>query len=117
MPWASLLLAPLASIPAVAISGLGSSDAGMASDVGVGLLFGVILGVPASFIGVMIVGLPAYFLLRKFESLRLWIACSIGALVPFLLFFKDAPMRTTLGGCAAGLAVGAMAYALRPPEQ
>lgn len=116
MPWASLLLSPLASIPAMAVSGLGSSDAGLISDLGVGILFGVTVGVPVSFAGIIIVGLPIYFLLRKFEALKLWIACSIGALVPFLILFNDAPLRMTLGGCSAGGAVAALAYAFRPRE-
>lgn len=114
MPWGSLLLAPFASVPALVVTGLGSSDAGMASDLGSGLVFGFLLGVPVSFIGIAVVGLPLYFLLQRFDSLRSWIACSIGALVPFLVLFDEAPLRTTVGGTITGLAVGAFAYALRP---
>lgn len=116
MPWRSILIAPLASIPVMTIAGLGSSDAGMLSDLGIGLLFGVILGVPMSFFGIVMIGLPLYFLLQRFESLRWWIVCMAGALVPFLLFFNDAAIRTTLAAVVTGLSVGALAYALRPRE-
>jgi len=116
MPWRSLLLAPFMSIPAMTLSGLGSSDAGMLSDVFMGLLFGLLLGVPAAFFGIAIVGFTVYFLLLRFNALRLWIACAVGGLVGFLIFFDTAPIRTTLGGLLTGCAVGAFAYLLRPTK-
>lgn len=108
------MLAPLASAPAAAVAGLGSSDAGLLSDLDWGLFFGVILGVPASYVGMIVIGVPAYLALRKLRLLRLWIFSAIGALVPLLMFVGSAPLRTTLMAVAAGLAVGASAYLLLP---
>ncbi|MFZ4874081.1 hypothetical protein ACL9RI_03265 [Janthinobacterium sp. Mn2066] len=98
------------------LSGLGTSDAGMLSDVFMGLLFGLLMGVPAAFFGIAIVGFPMYFLLLRFNVLRLWSACAVGGLVGFLIFFDSAPMRITLGGLLTGCAVGALAYVLRPTK-
>lgn len=112
-PTESLFLAPLASVPAVTLAGIGSSDAGIASDVGVGLLFSVLLAVPMSFAGLALVGLPLLILLRKHDSLLLGATCLAGCGVPYIMFL-DAPTRTALGAIAAGLSVGITAYLLRP---
>jgi hypothetical protein len=113
-PMKSLFLAPLSSIPAVTLAGIGSSDAGIASDVGIGLLFSVLLAVPMSFVGLALVGLPLLILLRKYDSLLLLLAtCIAGCGVPYIMFL-DAPTRTALSAIAAGLTVGITAYLLRP---
>ena len=112
-PMKSLFLAPLSSIPAVTLAGIGSSDAGIASDVGIGLLFSVLLAVPMSFVGLALVGLPLLILLRKYDSLLLLATCIAGCGVPYIMFL-DAPTRTALGAIAAGLTVGITAYLLRP---
>lgn len=114
MPWRSVFLAPLASVPVVTIFGLGSSDAGIASDFGWGLFFGFLFAVPASCLALVLLGLPAYFLLRRFDCLRLWTVCAIGAMVPFALLGEDAPWRTTLTAVVSGIAVAAVAYVMRP---
>lgn len=114
MPWRSVFLAPLASVPVVTILGLGSSDAGIASDLGWGVFFGFLFAVPASFLALVLFGLPAYFLLRRFDCLSLWTVCAIGALVPFALLFEDLPWGTTLAAVASGIAVAAAAYVMRP---
>lgn len=111
-PMKSLFLAPLSSIPAVTLAGIGSSDAGIASDVGIGLLFSVLLAVPMSFVGLALVGLPLLILLRKYDSLLL-ATCIAGCGVPYIMFL-DAPTRTALSAIAAGLTVGITAYLLRP---
>jgi hypothetical protein len=108
------LLAPLASIPAVVLSGLGSSDAGAVSDLFWGLFFAIALVVPASYLGMALVGLPIYLLLRKFNLLRPWITFSIGALLPLVLFVNTAPFRTTLVAVSAGIAVAIAAHLLLP---
>ena len=112
-PTKSLFLAPLSSIPAVTLAGIGSSNAGIASDVGVGLLFSVLLAVPMSFAELVLVGLPLIILLRKHDSLLLVATCIAGCGVPYIMFL-DAPTRTALGAVAAGLTVGITAYLLRP---
>jgi len=112
-PTKSLFLAPLSSIPAVTLAGIGSSDAGIASDVGIGLLFSVLLAVPMSFAGLALMGLPLLILLRKHDSLLLVVTCIAGCGVPYLMFL-DAPTRTALGAIAAGLTVSISAYLLRP---
>lgn len=113
-PWKALLLAPLASIPAVVLSGLGSSDAGIASDFYWGIFFAVIFAVPACYIGIVAVGLPVYALLRRFNLVRLWLFCAIGSLIPLLLFVGSAPLRTTLMAVSSGLAVSISAFFLLP---
>jgi hypothetical protein len=114
LPWRSLLLAPLVSIPAAALSALGSSDAGVASDFFWGLFFGVTLAVPACYLGIALVGLPVYLLLRQFNLLQPWILSAIGFLVPLALFAGAAPFRTTLMAVSSGLAVSIAAYLLLP---
>ena len=114
LPWKALLLAPLASIPAAVVAELGGSDAGVASDLLWGFFFAAILAVPASYVGMAFLGLPAYLLLRKLNLLRLWICCAIGLFVPLVLFARDAPFRTTLMAAASGLAVSITAYLLLP---
>lgn len=116
IPWKALLLAPFASIPGVVIAGLGSSDAGVASDFVWGFFFAIILAVPVSYLGMVVIGLPAYLLLRHFNLLRLWIFCAIGSLVPLLFFIDAAPFRTTLMAVSSGLAVSVAGYLLRPHD-
>lgn len=113
LPWKALLLAPLASVPAITLAGLGSSDAGIASDIGWGLFFGVVLGIPVSYLGMALVGLPAFLVLRRFNLLRLWILCPLGCVCALPLFY-DAPLRTTLMAVAVGAAVSISAYFLLP---
>jgi hypothetical protein len=115
-PTKSLFLAPLSSIPAVTLVGIGSSDAGVASDVGVGLFFSILLAVPMSFAGLVLVGLPLFLFLRKHNSLLLVATCIAGCGVPCIMFL-DAPARTSLGAIATGLTVGITAYLLRPAVQ
>ncbi|WP_130300809.1 hypothetical protein [Duganella sp. BK701] len=113
-PWKPLLLAPFASVPALTLAGLGSSDAGAASDFGWGIFFGLLLAVPASFVGMLLVGVPIFLILRPYRYALLLATCGAGFAIPFLMFFGDAPFRTTLGAVAAGVAVAAAAYFLRP---
>lgn len=108
-----MLLAPFASVPAVMLSGLGSSDAGIASDLIWGLFFDVLIGLPCAYLGIAIVGLPVYLLLRKFDFLRLWIVCAVGLIVPIAIMY-DAPLRLILGAMGSGLAVSVTAYLLAP---
>jgi hypothetical protein len=112
-PLKSLFLAPLSSIPAVTLAGLASSDAGIASDVGVGLLFSVLLAVPMSFAGLVPVGLPLFILLRRHDTLLLVATCIVTCGLPYATFW-DAPARTALAAIAAGFTGGITAYFLRP---
>ncbi|HEY8102009.1 MAG TPA: hypothetical protein VIF82_14795 [Burkholderiaceae bacterium] len=116
IPWSALLLAPLASIPGAVLAGLGSSDAGIASDFLWGFFFAITLALPVSYLGMVIVGLPVYLLLRKFNFLRLWIFCIIGSIIPLAIFVNSAPFRTTLMAVSSGLAVSIAAYLLMPRD-
>lgn len=113
IPVKSLFLAPLSSIPVFTLAGLGSSDAGIASDAGVGLLFSVLLAVPMSFAGLALVGLPLFILLRRHDTLLLVATCIAGCGLPYAMFW-DAPTRTAISAIAAGFTVGIAAYFLRP---
>jgi hypothetical protein len=113
-PWKSLFLAPLASVPAMTLAGLGSSDAGVASDFGVGILFGFLLAVPASFGGLLLIGVPIFLILRPYKYALMLATYVAGFAIPFLMFFGDAPSRTTLMAVASGAAVAVAAYYLRP---
>jgi hypothetical protein len=116
IPWNALLLAPLASIPGAVLAGLGSSDAGIASDLLWGFFFAITLAVPVSYLGMAVVGLPVYLLLRKFKFLRLWIFCVIGSIVPLVIFVNSAPFRTTIMAVSSGVAVSIAAYLLIPRD-
>lgn len=113
LPIKSMFLAPLSSIPAVTLAGLGSSDGSIASEVGVGLLFSVLLAVPMSFAGLVVVGLPLFVLLRRHATLLLVATCIAGCGLPYAMFL-DAPTRTALCAIAAGFVVSLTAYFLRP---
>ncbi|MBC3874460.1 hypothetical protein [Undibacterium flavidum] len=113
-PWKSLLIAPLASIPMVVIAGIGSSDAGVASDLTWGVIFAITVGLPMAYLAIVIVGAPIYFILLKFGLLRPWLFCAFGALLPLILFGNSAPFRTSLMAVLAGAAVGITAYFLLP---
>ena len=114
LPWQSVLLAPFATIPIVAVSTLGTSDAGIASDLEWGIIYGLLFGVPTAFLAMVVFGLPSYFLLRRFNALRLWSVCAIGFIVPFALFFISFPLGMASATAVAGIAVAVTAYALRP---
>jgi hypothetical protein len=100
----------------LALAGLGSSDAGAASDFGWGLFFGLLLAVPASFVGMLLIGVPIFLILRpyKYKYALMLATCIAGFAIPFLMFFGDAPSRITLGAVASGVAVAVAAYFLRP---
>lgn len=115
LPWRAFLLAPLASVPALAILGLGSSDAGIGSDIFVGLFFGITIGLPFAYAGILLAGLPLYLLLRRLHLVRLWTICLIGGIVPLALF-SDAPARITIGAIGTGLAVCVTAFLLTPED-
>ena len=113
-PWKSLFLAPFASVPVLTLAGLGSSDAGAASDFGWGIFFGLLLAVPASFVAMLLIGVPVFLILRPHKYALMLTPCAAGFAIPFLMFFGDAPSRTTLGAVASGVAVAAAAYFLQP---
>lgn len=113
-PWKSLFLAPFASVPALTLTGLGSSDAGAVSDFGWGIFFGLLLAVPASFVGMLLIGIPIFLILRPHKYALMLATCAAGFAIPFLMFFGDAPSSTTLGAVASGVAVAATACFLRP---
>jgi hypothetical protein len=113
-PWKSLLIGPFASVPALTLAGLGSSDAGVASDFGWGIVFSLLLAVPASFLAVLLIGVPLFLILRPYRYALLLATCGLGFAVPFSVFHGNAPFRTTLGAVVSGLAVAFAAYALRP---
>ncbi|MFC5547307.1 hypothetical protein [Massilia aerilata] len=115
LPWRAFLLAPLASVPALTILGLGSSDAGIASDILLGLYFGITIGLPFAYAGMLLAGLPLYLLLRRFHLVRLWTICTLGMIVPLALF-SDAPASITMGAIWAGLAVCITAFLLLPKD-
>jgi hypothetical protein len=113
-PWKSLFLAPFASVPALTLAGLGSSDTGVASDFGWGIFFGLLLAVPTAFVGMLLIGIPIFLILRPHKYALMLVTFAAGFAIPFLMFFGDAPSRTTLGAVASGVAVAAAAYFLRP---
>jgi hypothetical protein len=115
LPIKALLLAPLASIPAATLAGLGSSDAGIASDFKWGFFLSVVLAVPASYIGMLVMGLPLFILLRNHKVALLLVACAVGLVTPYVIF-SGAPSATLIMALAAGLAVSVTAYLLRPIE-
>lgn len=114
-PTRSILLAPLAGIPVVTLTGLDTSSAGIASDVISGLFFSIVLALPLGWLGMVLVGLPLFILLRNVPAwLMLPIAGAVGAVVPCLLFYQGAPHETYFMLATSGMAVGVTAWLLRP---
>jgi hypothetical protein len=113
-PWKSLFLGPFASVPAFTIAELGSSGAGVGSDLGWGIILALLLAVPASFFAMLLIGVPLFLILRPYKYTLLFATCTLGFGVPFYMFFGDAPFRTTLGAVASGVMVAIAGYFLRP---
>jgi hypothetical protein len=105
-------IAPLAVVPVVVVSGLGSSNAGLLSDFGWGLFFSVVLALPLAYIGIVCVGLPTYLILHRFPVVSPWWLCVVGAAVPFAALFDAQRMREAIVGAACGTAVAAVAVIL-----
>ena len=82
-PWKSLFLAPFASVPVLTLAGLGSSDAGAASDFGWGIFFGLLLAVPASFVAMLLIGVPVFLILRPHKYALMLTTCAAGFAIPF----------------------------------
>ncbi len=115
LPWKALLIAPLASVPVLVLTGLGTSEAGIISDLYVGLVLAVLMGLPLAYVFTALAGLPVYLLLRRFRLVRLWTMCPVGALVPLALFY-DTSLRFVCASAGSGIAIGAAAYFLAPKE-
>ena len=113
-PWRSLFLAPFASVPALTLAGLGSSGAGTAYDFGWAVFFGLLLAVPTSFMGMLLIGVPIFLMLRHRERALMLATVVAGFAIPFFIFFGSAPSSAIWGAVASGLAVAATAFLLRP---
>lgn len=111
------MLAPFASVPALTIAGLGSSDGGVGSDFGWGIFLALLFAAPISFLFMLLVGVPLFLILRPYKYVLLAVTCTLGFAVPFLMFFDDAPLRTTLGAVSSGVSVAIAAYLLRPRDE
>jgi hypothetical protein len=85
-PWKSLFLAPFASVPALTLTGLGSSDTGVASDFGWGIFFGLLLAVPTAFVGMLLIGIPIFLILRPHKYALMLATFAAGFAIPFLMF-------------------------------
>jgi len=112
----ALLVSPWAAVPVVVVSGLGSSDSGLASDFASGLFFAILLALPAAYLGVACVGLPVYLLLRRLNCASPLLLCVIGAAAPFAVFFDPHRLREGLVAGACGIAVAAVTTMLLPKE-
>lgn len=113
----ALLFAPWAVVPVVVVSGLGTSDAGVASDMVWGLFFAVIGAVPMAYIGLLCVGLPCYLLLRRFKLASPWLLCMLAFTASFVLFMDDVRWGEPLvaGLCGAATALAACLLLPRQP--
>jgi hypothetical protein len=110
----AVAVSPWAVVPVVVISGLGSSDAGLLSDLGWGVFFSIAFALPVAYIGVVCVGLPAYLVLRRFRAASpLWLGL-VGASIPFAVFFESRRPREGIIAAACGLAVALVAARLLP---
>jgi hypothetical protein len=114
LPWRTLLVAPLASVPVVVLVNLGSSDAGIISDFGWGLFFAIMFGLPLAYAGMALVGLPTYLLLRRLGLVRGWVFCIVGMAVPFSLFADTGNVRMPITAVLSGLAVALAGQLLLP---
>jgi len=117
LPWRAILLSPLASIPVVVMVNLGSSDAGVVSDLGWGLYFAVTLGLPVAYAGMVVVGLPTYLLLARFKLLNPWLLGFIGTAIPFVLFVSTNHTRVVISVCLSGAVIALVAFFLLPMSQ
>jgi hypothetical protein len=118
LPWRALLLAPLATIPVVVISGLGSSDAGLSSDFAWGLYFAVTIGLPFAYAGMALVGLPTFLVLRRFGYVHSWLFGLVGVGVPLALFAGEANPRMLATVGLSGFFVALVAFILaKCPER
>ena len=113
----AVAVSPWAVVPVVVMSGLGSSDAGLLSDFGWGVFFSIVFALPVAYLGVVCVGLPTYFVLRRFRAApTLWL-CLIGTSVSFAVFFESRRPREGIIAAACGFAVALVAARLLPKSR
>lgn len=108
----AVALAPWAVVPVVVISGLGTSDAGLSSDFGWGLFFALLFGLPCAYLGMIIIGLPTFLLLRIIGRERSPILHVVATFVPFALFFEAGLWRESVAAGISGLAISLVAQAI-----
>jgi hypothetical protein len=107
-------LAPFASVPVFTLACLGTSDAGVGSDFFWGIFLSILLAVPTSFVGILLIGVPVFLILRPYKYALMLASCGAGFAIPFLMFLGDPNSGMKWGAGASGIAVGAVAYCLRP---
>lgn len=113
-PWKSLFLAPFASVPVYTLACLGTSDAGVGSDLFWGIFLSLLLAVPTSSVAMLLIGVPVFLILRPYNYALMLVTCGAGFAIPFLMFWGDPNSGMKWGAGASGIAVGAAAYYLRP---
>lgn len=108
----SLQLAPLTAVPIVVLWGLGSSNAGIGADIVSGLVFAM-LGLPIAYVATLVVGLPVYLILKRFDLHRLWIMSVIGFTLPLVIAWDPARPDMALMFATVGLAIAASSCMLQ----
>ena len=112
----AILVAPWIVVPVIVVSGLGTSDAGIASDFGVGLFFSVIGGVPLAYLGMLSIGIPSYIVLRQLKAANPFILVLLGFAVPFCFAVGGPNLGFALLFGVCGAAVALSAWLLLPTK-
>jgi hypothetical protein len=73
------VVAPWTVVPIIALALKGGPHLSRLELFGSGILMGLLFGVPLAYLGVLLVGYPAYKLLLAHDYLNAWSLCSVGA--------------------------------------
>jgi len=116
IPVLALLFAPLASVPVALVFSLTFPPAAM-PDVGLSVWISLLLALAGSYVGIVVVGLPAFLLMRRSGQLNAIRLGFIGFVVPLLAtpVFVSVLWGSLAVMCAlCGLAVALTAWNLAP---
>jgi hypothetical protein len=73
------LVSPWIVVPIIALASKGDPHSTRLELFTTGIFMGILFGVPITYLGVLLVGYPAYKLLLAHDNLNAWSLCAVGA--------------------------------------
>jgi hypothetical protein len=104
------VFAPWAVVPIIALASKGGPHSSRLELFHSGILLGIVFGVPLTYLGVLLVGYPAYKLLLAYDYLNVWSLCAVGAAAGALSGLILVGIGAVLLCAFCGLAVAFVAW-------
>lgn len=108
----AILISPWAVVPVVALALKGGPHLDRLELFASGICVGVLFGVPLAYVAVLIVGYPAYRLLKAAGILNGWNLCGVGGIVAGLGGLAVVGPEAVVLCAVSGLAVALAAWVL-----